>query len=334
MSKPKICTPTDSYVTTYQWAVDYTQQQQAIFWPAEEPGVEEDEHDFRTKLNEAELHGVLTAQSILTKYEVMIGGEEFWGGTIAKMFPRPEIQRMCACFSNVELNSHAPFYSEANKVMGNDTDEFYTRWIHDKHMTKRIETMTRYSQSGDELLTTAALAFFEGAILYSAFGFFKGFNSSGFNLIPHFVAGIDGSAKDEDIHSKASAYLHNTYLQEAKELGLHSEQDELARIEAIDIMSKECLAHEEALTKELFAITGNRVVSKQQVTEFFEDRVDIVRARLGLPKLHNRKEGEISKWFYDQLSTVKVPDFFATTQLQYRRDIEKHKISFKMELVK
>lgn len=332
MLRPKICTPTDSYVVEYPWAVEFAETQQAIFWPAEEPGVAEDEHDFRTKLNKAELHGVLTAQSILTKYEVMIGGEEFWGGTIAKMFPRPEIQRMCACFSNVELNSHAPFYSEANKVMGNDTHEFYTRWIHDKHMTKRISAMTKYSQSTNPLLVTAALAFFEGAVLYSAFGFFKGFNSKGFNLIPHFVAGIDGSAKDEDIHSKASAFLHNVYLDEAKKLGIHGEAEEAARIAAIEEMTQEVLDHEAALTAELFSVQGNRVVTKNQVEEFFSDRVDIVRSRLGLSKL-KQDEGEISGWFYDQLSSVKVPDFFATTQLQYRRDISKHKIYFRKELV-
>ncbi|MNR27423.1 hypothetical protein D3C85_1446970 [compost metagenome] len=104
----KIETPTDSYVTHYPWAVEMTIKQQSLFWPAEELGVDEDEQDFRTKLNEAELHGVLFAQSVLTQYELMIGGTELWGGKISKLFPRPEIQRMCACFANVELGSHAP----------------------------------------------------------------------------------------------------------------------------------------------------------------------------------------------------------------------------------
>lgn len=47
-----------------------------------------------------------------------------------RLFPRPEIQRMCACFANVELGSHAPFYNIGNEVMGNATDEF-TRWKED-----------------------------------------------------------------------------------------------------------------------------------------------------------------------------------------------------------
>ena len=169
-------TPTESYVATYPWAVEMAIKQQSLFWFAEELGVEEDEQDFRHHLNKAELHGVTTAQSILTQYELMIGGEELWGGTIARMFPRPEIQRMCACFANVELGSHAPFYDLGNKVMGNSTDEFYTQWKKDPVLVDRIEFISKQSASSDALVVTAAVAFLEGVVLYSAFGFFKGFN--------------------------------------------------------------------------------------------------------------------------------------------------------------
>jgi hypothetical protein len=189
----QIETPTDSYVAHYPWAIEMAIKQQSLFWPAEELGVEEDEQDFRTKLIEGELHGVLTAQSIITQYELMIGGDELWGGKIARMFPRPEIQRMCACFANVELGSHAPFYDLGNKVLGKATDEFYTQWKLDPVLAERIQFISDCAASNDALEVTAALAFLEGAILFSVLGFFKGFNSRGFNLIPHFVSGIDGS---------------------------------------------------------------------------------------------------------------------------------------------
>jgi ribonucleotide reductase beta subunit family protein with ferritin-like domain len=134
----QIETPTSSYVPRYAWAEEKAIQQQSLFWPAEELGVEEDENDFKINLNAAERHGVLTAQAIITQYELMIGGTEMWGGKISKMFPRPEIQRMCACFANVELGSHAPFYAIGNKVMGNHTDEFYNSWKADPILAERI----------------------------------------------------------------------------------------------------------------------------------------------------------------------------------------------------
>lgn len=56
----QIESPTDSYVARYPWAAEFAVEQQSIFWPAEELGVDEDEDDFRTKLTDGELHGVLS----------------------------------------------------------------------------------------------------------------------------------------------------------------------------------------------------------------------------------------------------------------------------------
>lgn len=335
MSKPlsKIETPTDSYVTNYPWAVDMTIQQQSLFWPAEELGVDEDEQDFRTKLNESELHGVLYAQSILTQYELMIGGTELWGGKIAKLFPRPEIQRMAACFSNVELGSHAPFYALGNEVLGRATDEFYTQWKQDPLLAERVKFIEECASSNDALEVTAALAFLEGAILFSIFGYFKGFNSRGFNMIPHFVSGIDGSTKDENFHSIASANLFRQCKYERKEMGNHSTRRDNILKEKIRKMAKDVYEHEKLIIHKLFEIEGNRVVKEAELLDFLEDRLNIVLNRLEMQPMFDKKPGIISGWFYQQLSTVKVPDFFASTQLQYTRNWKKYKLGFKKELI-
>lgn len=328
----QIETPTDSYVTRYPWAVEMAIEQQDVFWPAHELGVEEDEADFRVNLNEAERHGILTAQSILTQYELMIGGDELWGGKIARLFPRPDIQRMCASFANVELNSHAPFYAIGNQVMGLDTDEFYSQWRKDPVLADRISFISECAASSDALEVTAALAFLEGAVLFSNFGYFKGFNSRGFNFIPHFVSGIDGSAKDENFHSIGSAYLFNTCKAERTAAGNHSEADDARLRDVIWKMASQVALHERRITSKLFEIPGNRVVTEDEVVHFFQDRINVVLERLGMPPMFPQEKGVISGWFYQQLSTVKVPDFFATTQLQYRRNWAKHKLVFDVEL--
>ena len=328
----QIETPTDSYVTKYPWAVQMAIEQQAIFWPAEELGVEEDAQDFRVGLNEAERHGVLTAQSVLTQYELMIGGEELWGGKIGKMFPRPEIQRMAACFANVELNSHAPFYALANEVLGTATDEFYSSWKQDPILADRIAFINECTASDNPLEVTAALAFLEGAVLFTAFGFFKGFNSRGFNLIPHFVSGIDGSAKDENFHSIASAKLFRECKAERIAAGNHSHADELKLRQHITKIATHVYEHEQRINNLLFQKPGNRVVKQEELTHFLKDRIDVVLSRLEMPPMFGQEKGEISNWFYQQLSTVKVPDFFAATQLQYTRNWAKHRLGFKKEL--
>jgi ribonucleotide reductase beta subunit family protein with ferritin-like domain len=328
----QIETPTGSYVARYPWATEMSIEQQSIFWPAEELGVEEDEQDFRVGLNDAERHGLLTAQSVLTQYELMIGGEELWGGKISRLFPRPEIQRMAACFANVELGSHAPFYDIGNKVMGNSTDEFYTRWKSDPILAERIAFINACAASEDALEVTAALAFLEGAVLFTAFGFFKGFNSRGYNLIPHFVSGIDGSAKDENFHSIASARLFRECKAERIKAGNHSPEQQAALAAKIIDIAHKVADHERRINDMLFAIPGNRVVTQTELNRFLEDRIDVVLNRLEMPAMFGFDKGVISMWFYQQLSTVKVPDFFAATQLQYTRNWAKHKLAFNKEL--
>lgn len=333
MPEPKylsrIETPTESFVDHYPWAIEFAQNQQAIFWPAEELGVEEDEADFRNGLTPAEKHGVLEAQSILTKYEAMIGGDEFWGGRIAKLFPRPEIIRMCACFANVELNSHAPFYKIGNEVMGVATDEFYLRWKDDPILSDRIAYLNKMSNHKNPLIVTAALTFMEGAVLFSIFGYFKGFNSRGHNKIPHFVSGIDASAKDENFHSLASSALYQVCMRERMENGNHSPEEHAKLVRAIKKIAKTVYEHELRIIDKLFEKGTTDVISKEELIAFLQDRINICLARLGLQPMFKHPQGEISTWFYAQLSKVKVPDFFASTQVQYTKNWKAYKLTFR-----
>lgn len=325
----QIETPTESFVEHYPWATEMAQKQQSIFWPAEELGVEKDEADFRNGLTPAEKHGVLFAQSILTKYEAMIGGDEFWGGRIAKLFPRPEIIRMCACFANVEIGSHAPFYRIGNEVLGVASDEFYSQWKQDDILAARVSFMDRMSKDKNPLVVTAALTFMEGSVLFSIFGYFKGFNSRGHNKIPHFVSGIDASAKDENFHSVASATLFNQCKAERMANGTHTKRMNTALNKKIVEMAHVVYEHELRIIDRLFEMGESDVINKKELIEFLEDRINICLNRLGLPPMFDHPAGEISTWFYAQLSKVKVPDFFAATQVQYTRNWKKHELVFK-----
>lgn len=329
--KSQIETPTNSHVYRYQWASDFAVEQHNIYWTAEELGVESDEMDFKFNLTPGELYGVLVAQQMLTQYEMMLGGEDLWGGKIARMFPRPEIARMCAKFTDIELHVHAPFYRIGNEVMGNHNDEFYDSWQEDEILSDRIKFIDDHAQSECPLRVTAALAFLEGVVLYSAFGFFKGFNSRGFNLIPHFVSGIDASAKDENFHSLASSYLHNHCKRERMEAGHHSFEDDEALREDIAAMAQTMFEHESRIIDLMFSKGENRVVTKEELIHFVKDRINVVLNRLGCDPLFKEESGTISGWFYNQLNTVKVPDFFAGTQVQYQRNWKRPQLTFQMD---
>ena len=141
--KPRIETLKETYTIDYEQAVKMAQDQTAIVWFAEELGVEKDEGDIRTKCTEGERHGITTVLKLFTQYELMLGGDEFWGGKVAKMFPRPEIQRMAATFSFIELGVHAPFYDLINKTLSIATDEFYSAWKEDEVMRERMKFISK-----------------------------------------------------------------------------------------------------------------------------------------------------------------------------------------------
>lgn len=329
----QIETPTESQVEYYPQASQAAIQQMAIFWPAEELGVEEDHNDFQHGLNEGERFAVLALQRYLSKIETTIGGEDFWGGRIGKMFPRPEIIRTSSVFNMMENNSHAPFYRIGNEVIGVATDEFYEEFKNIPVFSEHIKYIVKQSKSKCKLTATAALTFLEGIPLYAAFAFFKSFGVRGNNKFPHFIAGIDGSAKDENFHCMFSAWLVNQCVTERMQL----ENMTLAQLDKfhkiLRKMARKVYKHEMAIIDYIFSYKPEDIttITKHELQHFVRDRVNTVLDFLGLPPMFKSKPGVVSQWFYDQLNAYKFQDFFATTQLQYRRNWKKHELVFCME---
>lgn len=332
--KTRIETPKETYVVDYPQAVIASQEQTKIIWFAEELGVEKDENDIRTKCTEGERHGITTVLKLFTQYELMLGGEEFWGGKVQKMFPRPEIQRMAATFSFIELGVHAVFYDLINKTLGIATEDFYSSWKEDQVMKDRIAFIDKYADSEDALEATAAFAFMEGVVLFSNFAFLKSFNVGGYNLIPHITAGIDGSAKDENYHSMASAWLFNQCLQEREQLGLIDSQGKSNLRKKIRRIAEKVYEHEEALCAKIFEKEGIRPITQEEILDFIKDRINVVLSYLNVKPLYEKEPGVVSEWFYSQLNSFKYSDMFNSQQLQYVRSWKKHDLKFNKELVK
>lgn len=332
--KTQIETKKDTYVVDYPQAVQAAQEQTKIIWFAEELGVEKDENDIRTKCTEGERHGITTVLKLFTQYELMLGGEEFWGAKVTKMFPRPEIERMAATFSFVELGIHAPFYDLINKTLGIATDEFYSSWQEDEVMRDRVAFIEKYAQSEDALEATAAFAFMEGVVLFSNFAFLKSFNVGGFNLIPHITAGIDGSAKDENYHSMASAWLFNQCLKEREQLGLIDSNGKQNLRKKIKRIAEKVYEHEESLCKRIFEKGNIRTITEEEILDFIKDRINMVLSYLNIKPLYEKETGVVTEWFYSQLNSFKYSDFFQSQQLQYVRSWKKHDLKFNMEFVK
>jgi len=286
----------------------------AIAWPPKEFPVEEDIHEVKTNCTEAEKHGVISTLKLFTNYELK-AGNEYWGNRIAKKYPRVCIQRMANAFANAELNMHAPFYNELNKALNLDTEEFYTSYKQDKVLKERMEFIDDCISSKDDLLSLAVFSMVEGAVLYSAFAFLKHFRTGGKNKFKNLISGINASVRDENLHAVGGAWLFNTHLEE---LGSNLDKKELE--ENIYKAAEKILEHEKAIISMLFEKGSIVGITPTQLEHFVESRLNICLNNLGYKKHWEVKYNPIADWFYDNINSLKLHDFFDTGGSDYSRN--------------
>lgn len=307
----RIQTPKESYTTDYPAALDFTKRQMSILWFPDEIRADKDVQDILVNMTEAEQHGVITTLKLFTLYELIVGNE-YWGDVIAKMFPRPEIQRMANCFSFFELNIHAPFYSKINQALNIDTDSFYLSYLEDPVLKSRIKMLEGAVDLDKPFDTLAALALTEGVVLYSNFAFLKHFQSKGKNKLLNIVRGINFSANDENIHSEASAWLCRTLRDETGGYpkGFEKRCQKLA--EAV-------YEHECRIIDKIFEKGKIDGITDVQLKHFVESRVNMVLKNLGLDALFEVNYNPISEYFYEGLGGFTSNDFFSGVGNQYVR---------------
>ena len=320
MTKPQLLTPKTTYTIDYPQAIEFATQQTDIFWTPTEIELEKDLHELRTGLTEAELHGVVTTLKLFTQYELQVGGD-YWSGRARRLFKRPDIERMCNCFSFIELNVHAPFYARINEVLGLATDEFYNSYKEDPELKERIDWIhdvvsTPTKSVNDILISIGAFSIVEGAILYSNFAFLKHFQSNGKNKLTNLVAGINFSVRDENLHSLGGAWLFKTLLDEAN-LNSDDTQDLKLCLESVCV---EAFAHEQTIIAKVFekgSITG---ITANQMEAFIQSRLDLCLKNLGFNPIFKPTYNPISKWFYKNISAAVLHDFFSRQGSSYNRD--------------
>ena len=311
----RILTKKETYTIDYPKAVNYCEDAERILWFSGEIEVEKDIHDLKTKLSPAELHGVTTVLKLFTLYELHVGNE-YWLDYVRKAFPRPEIQRMASVFGMLELNVHAPFYDKLNEVMGLKTDEFYNSYTNDKVLKDRMAWVDRQFKGADPLLITAIGSITEGAILYSNFAFLKHFQAEGKNKLMNMTAGINFSVRDENLHSEAGAWLHKTLK---KELNISAE--DYAKVS--DKIVKTCgevYEHESRIIDMIFEKGDIKGITAKQMKNFIQARLNICLTQLDVEPIYVVEYDPISSWFYKNINSGSLHDFFAKQGNNYTRD--------------
>lgn len=308
----------------YPEAVQYADQQLSVFWPWWEVSVEKDVQDMRTNMTPAEYHGIITTLKLFVKYEIHVGVDH-WVKNVMLRFPRPEIQRMASCFSMFETNVHSPFYNQINEALLIDTDEFYMSYLEDPVLKERADFIGRYMNSdpnrsvADDLVSLGVFSMIEGAVLYSSFAFLKHFQTNGKNKLLNVVRGIDFSLRDENIHSEGGAWLFRTLLKEALDCG------DITEAESDDVMLKlraagrEIELHESRIIDMIYDHGDIVGLKKADMKTFVQSRVDLCLQNITVDPIFNVIDNPIAKWFYANINSVSLNDFFSGIGNSYNR---------------
>lgn len=319
------------YTPEYPWALDIIDEQNSVFWRFSETNASNDFNDLHNKLTPAELLGIKEALKLFTLYELDIGND-YWGGVVRKVFKHPELRMLATTNSYYEV-VHARFYNEINKCMGLDTRDFYTSYRKDKVLSERMEFLEdackipKDYNALDVLKSLATFLFVEGAVLYTSFAFIKHFSCNGKNLLKNVNAGIDYSIRDEaNFHVTSGEMFFKTLLAEAEltSLELRELNHHVLKI------AKKTYEHEEKIMDKFFS--GGRIegITEKQLKTFIKTRINECLACLGYDDLYEiGSYNPIKDWFYDNISTLKLTDFFFKQSAQYSRNWNKSKFTWK-----
>lgn len=317
--KSRMLIPKDTYTFDYPEALEFELAQRKVLWTPEEFQVEKDIQDLLVNMTEAESHGVKTVLKLFTKYELIVGNE-YWGGKFKRLFKRPDLQRTASCFSYVELNVHAPFYSAVDEALMLKTDEYYNSYTNDQELVDRMNFLGKLVEDKDPLLSVGAFSMIEGAILYSNFAFLKHFNAGGKSLIRNVVAGINMSVADEDYHSQFGAWVFRTLRKEmieSDDLTLEEiRQIEDKLIESAKIIYK----HEARIIDMIFEKGHMKGITDHQMKNFVQHRLDRCLNNLGINSIYSPKYNPIEEWFYSNINSYNLNDFFNSSGREYNRN--------------
>lgn len=322
----RIKTPKETFTVDYPEAVEFSDEQAEHFWPHSEVKVHKDKQDIMVNMTESERHGTITTLKLFTLYEQIIG-DEFWLNFVFKKFPRPaDIQPMAAMFAAMELQVHAKFYSKINEELGLANDEFYLSYLDDPELKARIDFLEKTLHGKDDLRSLGAFTFGEGAILYSSFAFLKHFQSQGKNKLLNVVSGINFSARDENLHAEAAAWLFRTLKQELYDAG-EIDDEYIEELEK-DIYSAADTVydHEKVIIRKIFERGEMDGITSTQLEHFAQSRINLCLRNLGFKNLYKVEYNPISEWFYKGINGYQATDFFSSQGNQYSRGW--HKESF------
>lgn len=303
--------------------IEFAEQQLSIFWLPDEIKVEKDVQDVLTNFTESEKHAVIETLRLFSIYETHVG-DEWWSGRFKQMFDSADWHRMASVFSMFELAVHAPFYNKINELLYINTPDFYQSYQQDSILKDRVEHINQIINEGDDAVALGGFCMVEGVILYSSFAFLKHYQSQGKNKLMNVVRGLNFSVRDENLHSKATAYAFKVKTKDKSKEELLVIENEIKKIAEL------LLEHELAIVGKMFSKGKIEGITPKQLEYFIKSRINLCFKDLGFKKVYDVDYDPVSSWFYKGINDYQFNDFFSGGGKEYNRNWDE--ASFTWEL--
>ena len=302
--------------------IKFADDQLHVFWTADEIKVEKDIQDVLTNFTEAEKHAVIETLRLFSIYETH-AGDEWWSGRFKQMFDSADWHRMASVFSMMELAVHAPFYGKINELLYINTPEFYNSYQHDEALKQRVDHISSIINESDDITALGGFCMVEGVILYSNFAFLKHYQSQGKNKLMNVVRGLNFSVRDENLHSKATAYAFQVKSKDKSTEELETVRDQLLVI--ADLLFE----HEKAIIAKLFSKGKIEGITAHQLENFVKSRINECFKDMGLKKVYEIEYDPIASWFYKGINDYHFNDFFSGAGSEYHRNWDEKGFTWK-----
>lgn len=293
------------------------EEQQDKSWSAQEIPVEDDKHDYLSKMSVPQRRLTDTTLQLFVEIEQRVG--DVWE-VFASWFPHSEIEGACIEIARMEKSVHAFFYQKMSDVLNIAPEDIAEKQQAIKVLREKLVLLEKITSnlSANKPLSLFTVAAIEQVLLFSNFAMLKSFKANGNNLIKKTLTGVDYVIQDEQLHGVFATYLHNTYLQELNNTNIYFKHTHQQLCLGV---IKEIVAHEDAVIDYVYQDTESiNGIYPKQLKSFIRIRANTLLVEMGFDEEYTVIDDKISQWFYKGVKSIKVHDFFSASTTQYRKN--------------
>lgn len=281
---------------------NYYEKALASVWRPQEVSLSADVHDWQHNTTQSERDLIAGILRGFTSAELGIGC--YWGDTVCRITPKPEVHAMARMFSAFE-QIHAQAYNYLSDTLGlNEFEEF----LSDPIAQRKVEQFFR-GCSSDKVSLAVFSGAGEGVSLYASFAILLAFSKDG--RFKGLAQIISWSSIDEACHSDGGCELFRELVNETG----------ITRHEVAEIYQgfKAIIENEYAFLDNIFdKIDASAVpIALAELKAYVKFRANNRLKCLGLPPSISMSDSEmqladrVSSWFEPMVAGQMSTDFFA-----------------------